>query len=172
MIVFDLEANGLPHNVTTIHCLVLHDTEENTTVAYNDEGGDGEPITRAITLMETADRLAGHNIINYDLRVISKLYPFFQPQGEIIDTLLLSKLYHPDMLITDRKRRWPGMPEKLYGRHSLESYGYRLNEHKGDFGKDADWAVWSQDMQDYCRQDVKLTTKLCQHFIPYLTGQK
>ena len=68
MIIFDLEANGLPHNVTTIHCLVLYDTKENTTVAYNDEGGDGEPITRAITLMEEADRLPTHSASTHLLR--------------------------------------------------------------------------------------------------------
>lgn len=172
MIVFDLEANGLPHNVTTIHCLVLYNTKEHTTIAYNDEGGDGEPITRAITLMEEADRLAGHNIINYDLRVIKKLYGFFEPQGEIIDTLLLSKLYHPDMYDMDQRKKWKDMPTKLYGRHSLESYGYRLGEHKGDFGKDADWSQWSQEMQDYCKQDVVVTTKLCNHFRPYLNGSR
>ena len=63
-----------------------------------------------------------------------------------------------------------GMPLQLYGRHSLESYGHRLNEFKGDFGKDTDWKEWSQEMEDYCVQDVLLTTKLWQHFQPYLNS--
>ena len=62
------------------------------------------------------------------------------------------------------------MPTKLYGRHSLEAYGYRLGVYKGDFAKDTDWKEWSQEMQDYCIQDVKVTEKLCDHFHPYLTG--
>ena len=171
MIVFDLEANGLPHDVSCIHCIVLYDTEENSYTECNDHGS-GEPITRAITLIEEADRIAGHNIINYDLRVIKKLYPFFEPQGEIIDTLLLSKLYHPDMYDLDLKQKWKDMPTKLYGGHSLLSYGYRLGEYKGDYGQDADWKEWSQEMQDYCKQDVVVSTKLCDHFVPYLNGSR
>ena len=46
----------------------------------------------------------------------------------------------------------------MYGRHSLESYGYRLGEYKGDFGKTSDWKEWSQEMQDYMVQDVVVTT--------------
>ena len=90
----------------------------------------------------------------------------------VIDTLVLSRLYHPDMLTLDKNPNWNGMRLKLYGRHNLESYGHRLQEHKGDFGKDADWSHWTQDMQDYCIQDVKVTTKLWKHFQPYLNGSK
>jgi len=62
------------------------------------------------------------------------------------------------------------MPKKLYGRHSLEAYGYRLGLNKGDFCHDADWSEWSQEMEDYCIQDVKVTTKLCDHFLPLLNS--
>ena len=54
--------------------------------------------------------------------------------------------------------------------HSLEAYGYRLGEYKGDFAKTTDWKEWSQEMQDYCVQDVNVTTKLWRHFLPYLNG--
>ena len=64
----------------------------------------------------------------------------------------------------DKRRNIPRMPLQLYGRHSLESYGYRLGEYKGDFGKTSDWKEWSQEMQDYCVQDVNVTTKLLEHF--------
>ena len=92
------------------------------------------------------------------------------PKGRIIETLLLSRLYHPDMLEVDRKAKIDGMPPKLYGRHSLESYGHRLGEYKGNFGETSDWSHWSKEMEDYCEQDVIVTNKLCQHFHPYLTG--
>ena len=169
MIIFDLETDGLYRDCTKIHCAVLHDTEDGTTTAYNDEG-DCEPIVRAITLLDNAKQIAGHNIINYDIPVIKKLYPFFEPQGEVIDTLVLSRLYHPDMMELDKKHNWKRMPLQLYGRHSLESYGYRLGEYKGEFGKTSDWKQWSQEMQDYCKQDVQVTTRLCHHFHKYLIG--
>ena len=102
--------------------------------------------------------------------MIKHIYPFFEPKGVIVDTLILSRLYHADMLATDKKSQVEGMPTKLYGRHSLESYGYRLGEYKGNFGETSDWLKWSQEMEDYCEQDVIVTNKLCQHFHPYLIG--
>ena len=167
MIIFDLETDGLYHDCTKIHCVVLHNTDDCTTTEYNDEGSC-EPIVRAITLLDNAKQIAGHNIINYDIPVIKKLYPFFEPQGEVIDTLVLSRLYHPDMMELDKKHNWKRMPLQLYGRHSLESYGYRLGEYKGEFGKTADWKQWSEEMQRYCVQDVEVTKHLCKHFQKYL----
>lgn len=171
MLIFDIETDGLLYNVTTIHCLVIHDTETGETTAYNDQG-DAEPIVRGITYLEDCACAIGHNILSYDLPVINKLYPFFSYPPCVIDTLLLSRLYHPDMMDLDKRHNWEGMPLKLYGRHNLESYGHRLSCNKGDFGKDSDWKHWSQEMQDYCIQDVNLTTKLWKHFQPYLAGLK
>ena len=174
-VVFDLEANGLLSNATQIHCIALHYLNDNETYTFNDETpgkGMSSPVVRAITYLEMADIIIGHNIVGFDLPLIKSLYPFFNPIGIIVDTLLLSRLYHPNLLDIDKKREWENMPTKLYGRHSLESYGYRLGEHKGNFGETTDWSEWSQEMEDYCIQDVKVTTKLCDHFLPYLNGSR
>ena len=183
-VVFDLETNGLLRNATRIHCLSLYWENEDRVESFNDEPyGDGTAsikedapmgsnysITTGISWLEVADVLVGHNIIGFDLPIIKKLYPWFNPTGIIVDTLLLSRLYHPNLLDIDKKRAWNHMPLQLYGRHSLESYGYRLNEYKGNFGQTTDWSEWSQEMQDYCEQDVVVTTKLCKHFHKYLNG--
>ena len=179
MLVFDLESNGLLDDVTCIHCLVIHDTEVDETYVFNDQG-DQEAITRGVQLIEDAEIICGHNVIGYDIPCLQKIYPWFNPKGLVVDTLLLSRLYHADMLIIDRGDKvkgkfvgkFKGMPSPMWGRHSLESYGYRLKEFKGSFGKDTDWQNWSQEMQDYCVQDVNVTTKLCDHFQPYLTGSR
>ena len=168
-LIFDLETNGLLHDLSRIHCLVIYDVEADQTLCYNDEG-DQEPIVRGVSRLEEADCIVGHNIIGYDIPAIKKLYPWFQEPGVVMDTLLLSRLYHTDLLSIDKKRNWKFMPAQLYGRHSLEAYGYRLGEYKGCFAKDTDWKEWSQEMQDYCVQDVNVTKKLCKHFHPYLTG--
>jgi hypothetical protein len=169
MLIFDIETDGLYNDVTCVHCVGIYDQETDQTLAYNDQG-DQEPITKAIQRLEDADRIIGHNIIGYDLPVIKKLFPWFEPRGEIVDTLILSRLYHADILKTDQKRKWNQMPLQLWGRHSLEAYGYRLGEYKGCFGKTADWKDWSQDMQDYMLQDVNVTKKLWKHFHKYLIG--
>ena len=177
-IIFDLETNGLLNDATRIHCIALHWCENDTTESYNDEKysykpkelpmASGHYIHTALQWLETADVLIGHNIIGFDIPIIRKLYPWFNPSGTIVDTLLLSRLYHPNLLDIDKTSN--KIPSKLFGRHSLEAYGHRLGEYKGDFGQGTDWKEWSQEMEDYCVQDVIVTKKLCDHIRPYLIG--
>ncbi len=111
---FDLETNGLLHDATRIHCLALHWGEDDRTESFNDEKYTDNPkelpmagnysITTAISHLEVADVIIGHNIIGFDIPVIKKLYPYFNPRGTIIDTLLLSRLYHPNLLDIDKRR--------------------------------------------------------------------
>ena len=178
-VILDLESNGLLNRASRIHCVVLHHCENNLTEAYNDEKYSDDPkslpmgnrsITAAISNIEVADTVVGHNILGFDLPLIKKLYRYFTYPPVIVDTLLLSRLYHPNLYDIDKKQEWKDMPTKLYGSHSLKAYGYRLGLHKGDFSEDTDWKEWSQEMQDYCVQDVKVTEKLCEHFRPYLLG--
>jgi len=182
-IIFDLETNGLLNNATRIHCIAVNWYNDKRYESFNDEPyGDpktikeecpmasNHSITTAISNLEVADYLIGHNIVGFDIPIIKRLYPYFNPTGIIIDTLLLSRLYHPNLLDIDKKHNWKHMPLSLYGRHSLEAYGYRLGEYKGNFGKTTDWQEWTQDMEDYCKQDVAVTTKLCNHFHKYLNG--
>jgi hypothetical protein len=169
MLIFDLETDGLLDDVTKIHCLVIYDSQTDQTLVYNDEGST-EPIVRGVQRLEDAQIITGHNVIGYDIPCIQKVYSWFDPKALIVDTLLLSRLYHADMLGYDSATRWKNMPSQMHGRHSLESWGYRLGEFKGSFGKTSDWKEWSQEMQDYCIQDVNVTKQLCDHFHPYLSG--
>ena len=170
-LVFDLETDGFLRDVTTIHCIAIKDLDTGETLSYNDTGNQ-EPIVRGIQRLADADCIIGHNIIGYDIPVLRKLYAWYRDPGIVVDTLLLSRLYHADMLKLDKKHNWKHMPLKLYGRHSLESYGYRLGEFKGAFGSTTDWKDWSQEMEDYCIQDVNVTSKLWKHFEPYLNGSR
>ena len=171
-LVFDLETNGLLNDVTRIHCLAIYDSTTDEIETYNDEKNNKYSISEGLGKLLVADTIVGHNIIGFDLPVISKLYSYFTPRCCVVDTLLLSRLYHPNILDIDHNRKWRHMPLQLYGRHSLESYGYRLGEYKGEFGKTSDWSEWSKEMEDYCAQDVEVTKKLCDHFHPYLTGAR
>jgi hypothetical protein len=168
-LVFDVEANGLLKDVSSIHCVCIYDIDNDQTSIFNDVG-TGEPITRAVTMLEEAEHVVGHNIINYDLPALKKCYPFFDFKGQAVDTLILSHVYHANLLDIDKKRKWLDMPAKLYGSHSLKAYGYRLGEHKAEI--ETAWDSWSQEMEDYMAQDVVVTRKLWKHFLPYLTGSK
>ena len=92
-LLFDLETTPRTAQKTDIHCIVTLDYETGETTRYNDIGGE-QPIVRAVQYLELADTIIGHNIIGFDIPVIKKIYPWFEPQGRIIDTLLLSCLLY------------------------------------------------------------------------------
>jgi len=135
---------------------------------YNDQASPYSSVVNAVNDLEGADNIISHNGIMFDIPQIKKHFPFFEGKAKHWDTLILSRFYHPNILDTDLRRKWHGMPARLYGSHSLEAYGYRLKCHKGEYGKTTDWKEWSQEMQDYCTQDVAILVKLWRHFQKFL----
>ena len=178
---FDIETNGI--DSTRLHCIVTQDLDTGLVQEYNDEPyGDGTfdiktdapmrnsySIANGLSDIMCANNIISHNGIAYDIPQAQKHYPFFRElKAKHWDTLILSRIFHPNLLDIDLKRKWRYMPARLYGSHSLEAYGYRLQCYKGEFGKTTDWAEWSQEMQDYCKQDVAVLVKLWKHFQKYL----
>jgi DNA polymerase I len=163
-LLFDIETNGLPRQgLDHLHCVVVKDIDTEEVFRFNDTG-NSDSITNAITLLQEADVLIGHNIVGFDIPVIEGIYPFFKTNATLFDTLILSRMFFPDILSRDFRKKPIGMPAKLYGRHSLESWGYRLGDYKGEFSKHTDWVSWSQEMEDYCEQDVHVVGSLFQLF--------
>lgn len=166
-LLFDIETDGLLRSLSTIHCIVIRDLDSGQTLVFNDQGNK-PPVSQAITLLEDAEQLWGHNICGYDIPAIRELHPFFQPKAKCFDTLILSRMFFSDILDRDFRSRPAQMPQKLYGRHSLESWGYRLGEYKSEFGKSTDWKEWSQELEDYCIQDTEVSLKLRNLFVSRL----
>lgn len=151
---FDIETNGLLDTVTKVHCIAWQDPD---TKEVKSVGGlTDEKIRAFLTHLEDAPVLAGHNIIEYDIPVLKKIYPNFKPKGEKWDTLLDCQWMFTDLRDMDfnLRRKNQDFPAEMIGKHSLEAWGIRLGVLKGEFGKTADWAVWSQQMQDYCERDI------------------
>ena len=77
----------------------------------------------------------------------------------MFDTLVASRLIWPNMKEKDMLKRT--VDNKLIGSHSLKAWGQRLKFHKGDYGEqDEAWDAYTQQMLDYCVQDVALNVKL------------
>lgn len=149
--VFDLETDGLLINeVSTVHCLVLKDVNSGEILSFTEDWKEGAK------LLEYADVIIGHNIIKYDIPVLEKLLGTFKPKGLIRDTLVCTRLIWADVKQNDFTR--DGFPRKLIGSHSLEAWGHRLGNHKGDY--DGGWEVFNEEMLTYCVQDVELTCDL------------
>lgn len=160
-LLFDLETDNLLDDVTTIWCLVARDIDTDDEFVY----GPTE-IDKGLDLLRSASLLAGHNIAQYDLPVLQKLKGYVRPKrGGILDTLLWSRASFPMLSIDDYKRslRNPdnAIEPRLSGSHSLEAWGRRLGEHKGDIGKD--FSKYTPEMLEYCRQDVALNVTLLRH---------
>lgn len=167
----DLESDGLLNSATRIHCLEIMDFDTGERWGY----GPGD-IDKGVEHLMKADELIFHNGIQFDLRLLRKLYPAFSTEGiTVTDTLVLSRLGFGDLKNDDFNKQWSAnaLPKRLHGSHSLKAWGYRLGVLKGDFGQeDTSWEVWTQAMQDYCRQDVTLLHALWQHLQPETWSQK
>jgi len=127
LIYLDLEANGLTPD--TIWCVVTRENGE--TEVHLDQ----RSLCKAL---EGSVSVCGHNLIGYDLPVLKRLWGVSVAPERIVDTLVLSRLFDPSR----------------QGGHSLRSWGETLGFPKGDHN---DWSRLSQEMIDYCIQDVAVT---------------
>ena len=167
-LIFDIETDGLLDTVTQVHCIAVHDVDTGEAVAYH-----GDAITECLEVLDKADTLIGHNILCFDLPVLNKLY-HWAPRNYVllIDTLVCTRLIYPDLTNDDFRLKPRHLPMKLYGRHSLEAWGFRLGVYKGDFCKTTDWKEWSPEMEQYCIQDTTVTKRLYDMVIAKNYSQK
>ena len=152
-LIFDIEADHLLEQVTKVWCIVARDVDTGQIYTF-----DPDEIEQGLDLLGKADCLVGHNIIDYDLRVLKKLYDF-DYKGEVIDTLVCTRTIWPNIVELDYQQG--NFPQKLTGSHSLKAWGYRLGELKDDFGGDSEsFGEYSSEMLTYCVQDTKVTEAL------------
>ncbi len=169
-LVADIETNGLLRQAEPrIHCLVTQNLDTGEVLTYDDKK---ESVVNGVNILMEADEIWGHNWIGFDAQFIKECFPYWNPKGTTRDTLILSRLFMTDMLDRDFRARPANMPGNLYGRHSLESWGYRLGCLKSEFGKQTDWSTYSPEMLAYCIQDVEVSTKLVELFQPKLEQYK
>ena len=142
--VVDIETNGL-QDCNTIHCLVSQNVGAEVITTH--VGHDA--IKQWYADLPADAIVVGHNFLSFDGPTLARLLDINIGVDRIVDTLVLSYLYNPHL------PRPKGMSGKK-GPHSLEAWGFRFKFPKGDFN---DWLSYSQEMLDYCVQDVKLTRR-------------
>ena len=148
-LILDIETNGFLDVLDKIHCMVFKDIETQKVYSYNPD-----QINEGLNLLKKATLIIGHSVMGFDLPAIEKVTGY-KYKGEILDTLLCSRLIWSNQTEIDYGKK--ELPPKLIGKHSIESWGYRLGLRKGDFAQTATFDVWTQDMQDYCERDVEVT---------------
>lgn len=97
------------------------------------------------TYINNATEVVTHNGIFFDFPVLKKVWGVTVKKSQVVDTLVLSRLYNPS----------------LEDGHSLAAWGQRLGFAKGDF-TDFD-AGYTDEMLEYCIQDTLVTKKLYEH---------
>jgi DNA polymerase-1 len=133
MITIDLETN-LSHN--TIWCAgVQKHKEDIATLTF-----DSEPLKQ---MLSTADGLVGHNIIFFDQPVLKTCWQV-DVDVPVWDTLVMARLLDPTPI----------------GGHSLKEWGKRIGIGKMDFDVEDFDGGYTDEMGEYCKRDVEVTTKL------------
>lgn len=162
-LIFDIETNAIEDFATlggfkTILCLSVYDPKSGKMESFKKDS-----LWRGLVELENADVIVGHNIVKFDIPIIKKYYPAWNPGGLVRDTVLLSRLFHTNMAEDDSRKGW--VDRNLIGAHSLKSWGQRLGFAKDSFGTtEGAFDGWTQELQDYCEQDVLVTSKLYDYF--------
>ena len=143
---YDIETDGL--DSTVIWCLVLKNIDTKEVLIFAN-GLGYEPVRVGVGLLRAADYTIGHNVIWFDLPVLNKLEKAGLEPERQIDTLVVSRLLNS----------WD------YAQHGLEAWGERLGYPKTYF---KDWSHLSQEMIDYCVNDVEVNFKLWEQFRDYV----
>lgn len=142
---FDIEANNLYYDVTKLWCSSHIDCFEEDSPAVNVRPENIEELgARLLEAKNNKVVVVGHNIVDYDLPAVEKILGISLDGIAFIDTLVLSRALEPDR----------------EGGHSLKMWGKRLGILKGTYGEDEGdtaWDKFSEEMMEYCEQDVRVT---------------
>ena len=161
-LIFDTETDDLLNKATKLHTICIKHLETGVLHRFSNER-----VAEGLEMLCQAKTLVGHNILNFDIPVLKKLYPHLSKRlaaCDVRDTMLITRLVFPDIKEHDWRiaatKSSDALPVRLVGSHSLEAWGIRLGMLKGAFSKKGDFSCWSQEMEDYCAQDVAITAKL------------
>ena len=135
--VIDIEADSLDATHIWVACICDVDNDKDIRSFR-----DAASFVAAVDLEK--DTFIAHNGIDFDFPVLEKLW-HLEIKNKV-DTLVLSRLFNPDRS----------------GGHSLGAWGNRLGFRKIDFNK---FDEYSEEMREYCEQDVYITVQLYKHLL-------
>ena len=161
---FDIETNAINDwstysDLHTVHCLSIYDPMIPKMLTFH-----GESIERGLLELQKADRIVGHNVIDFDIPALKKLYGFSPPLIKVLDTLVVSRCVFPDLRNDDFGRN--GFDKALVGSHSLKAWGHRMGSTtKLTYGEeDGAFDSYNEEMRKYCERDV-IVTQLLHDFL-------
>jgi len=179
-LIFDLETDGLLHELTRVHIMVIREFETGRSWVFRRNRHE-DNILEGIKMLNEAETLVMHNGVGFDCPALWKVYgEDFSPKGKMRDTLVMCRMYFADQKERDFRLHRRGLLDgKNIGTHTLEAWGQRLGYPKDDYSKRRAaelkeqfpdlpkeeinrlvWATWNQDMEDYAIVDGEVTEAL------------
>ena len=136
-VVLDIETDSL--QATKIHCIVAKDLSTSHIHVWNQTNLDEfKDWSRKV------DKFIMHNGVSFDAPILNRLLNTNIRLDQVVDTLILSQLFKP---IRDKG-------------HGLSAWGDELGFPKMEC---EDFTTYTEDMFEYCKNDVELTEKVYQH---------
>ena len=161
-VVFDVETNGYLEETHTVHCMVVKDLDYGTLCVASTR--DMTSFIRALRILHEAKIVVGHNIIQFDLPILSRFMSgylngrrlwrgrdnsFYERLKEldvkIRDTYVMSRLFDPERL-----------------RHSIEDYGRQFGRAKPE---NEQWDKLTGHMIFRCMEDCEIQAKVYNHLV-------
>jgi DNA polymerase-1 len=152
--ILDIETDGI--DPKKLWCIVTKDITSGSVATYSFPSGVPAEYPEVLKgfLSSKTSAWIGHNIISYDLPILSRFIPeFTYDRNCVVDTLVVCRLLHYN----------------IAGGNSLEAWGDRLGFPKTNFKA---FHAYSDEMLDYCVQDVLVTEKLYAFFSEYITSSQ
>src|ERR1700739_1954907 len=150
-VVIDIETNSLV-NPTHIWCVVCKDIDINEYHIFRNITEDENERRNFIEFTLGIRLWIGHNILQFDYPVLSRLLglPQLDVSNQCVDTLVVSKL-------VDYSRE---------GGHSVEQYGHEFGLPKIEFNN---FKTWSKELEEYCHRDVDITHRIFSKYTDVLS---
>jgi DNA polymerase-1 len=139
---FDIETDGLSVDATTVWCIGISELNQEGVDVYGPD-----EISQALDRLGRADVCVGHNICQFDCPCLKHLWGWDSPPR--LDTLVCARLMYPDRYTSP------------VGGNSLGEWGEYLKFPKGGH---TDFTHYSEEMAEYCGNDVLL----CKEIYKYL----
>ena len=154
VVVFDMETEAIPPTgvggVDTIWCIVCKEIGVDGHVVFTRNGEFGyRSLTEFKSYASGVDKWVAHNGLGFDVPVVNRVLGANIDPQDVVDTFVVSRLVN----------------YSRYATHSLDELGQRLGVLKGKFN---DWSQLTQEMIDYCIQDVVVTEKVYDMYKKYI----
>jgi len=147
-VIIDIETLPIPHHLDKIHCIVTKELGGVVNVWLEENFKEFKEYAT------TVDQWIAHNGVGFDIPVLNVYFNLSLPTSwpGLVDTFIVSRLVN----------------YSKYKTHGLAELGLAFGVPKASF---SDFSAPTQEMIDYCTQDVKVTERVYKKYQKYIESK-